>query len=193
MNGAKSNCRNIACGIPQGSSLGQLLFIMYINDLPLCSEFKTILYADDTYLSLSHSSLSLQSMLNNELLKVRDWMSLNKLSINYAKSIYLLTGKKIQSNLAEDFLVRLGNHQIKREQSVKYLGVIVDEKLNWSSHLKQTETKLAFASSVIYKTRNILPVNTLKLLYYSFAYTHLSYSLGVCNHVTFKANLCETK
>jgi len=102
-------------------------------------------------------------------------MFLNELSINYVKSMYLLTGKKIQSILAEEFLVRLGNHQIKREQSVKYLGVIVNEKLNWSSHLKQIETKLAFASSVIYKTRNILPLNTLKLLYYSFPYTHLSY------------------
>ena len=113
---------------------------------------------------------------NNELLKVHDWIFLNELSINYAKSKYLLTGKKIQSNLAEDFLVTLlGNHQIKREQSVKYLGVIVDEKLNWLSHLKQIETKLAFASSVIYKTRNILPLSTLKFLYYSFAYTHLSY------------------
>ena len=65
----------------------------------------------------------------------------------------LLTGKKIQSNLAEDFSVTLGNHQIKREQSVKYLGVIVDEKLNWSSHLKQIETKLAFASSQVWSTK----------------------------------------
>jgi len=111
-------------------------------------------------------------------------MSLNELSTNYAKSMYLLTGKKIQSNLAEEFLVRLGNHQIKREQSVKYLGVIVDEKLNWSSHLKRIETKLAFASSVIYKTRNILPLNTLKLLYYSFAYTHLSYCVTAWGSAT---------
>jgi len=103
-------------------------------------------------------------MVNNELFKVHDLMSVYKLSINYAKSMYLLTGKKVQSNLAEEFLVRLGNHQIKPEQSVKYLGVIVDEKLNWSSHLKHVETKLAFASRVIYKTRNILPLNTLKLL-----------------------------
>ena len=85
-------------------------------------------------------------------------MSLNKLSINYAKSMYLLTGKKMKRNLAVDFLVRLGNDQIKREQSVKYLGVIVNEKLNWSSHLKQIETKFAFALSVIYKTRNILSI-----------------------------------
>jgi len=78
--------------------------------------------------------------------------------------MYLLTGQKIQSNLAEEFLVRLGNHQIKREQSAKHLGVIVEEKLNWSSHLKQIETKLDFSSSVIYKTRNILLLNTLKFL-----------------------------
>jgi len=91
-------------------------------------------------------------------------MSLNKLSIKYAKSMYLLTGKKIQNHLAEEFFVRLGNHQIKREQSVKYHGDIVDERLNWSSHLKQIETNLAFGSSVIYKTRNIVPLNMLKLL-----------------------------
>ena len=202
MKGAKSNCRNIACGIPQGSTLGPAIVVynvLYINDLPLCSKFKTVLYADDTYLSLSHYSLSTsQSVVNHEFLKVDDWMSLNKLSRNYAKSTYLSTGKKVQSNLAEEFLVILGNHQIKREQSVKYLGVIIDDKLNWSSHLKHIETKLVFASSVIYKTRNILPMNTLKFLYYSFAYTHLSYcvttyNLGICNHVTFKTNLCETK
>jgi len=149
---------------------------MYINDLPICSKFKTILYADDTYLSLSHSSLSiLQSVVNNELLKVHDWISLNKLSINYAKSMYLLTGMKIQSNLAEEFLVGLGNHRIKREQSMKYLGVIVQ---------KQIETKLAFASSVIYKTRKILPLNTLKLLYYRFAYSHLSYCVTAWGSAT---------
>ena len=60
----------------------------------------------------------------------------------------------------------------------------MDEKLNWSSHLKQIETKLAFASSVIYKTRNILPLNTLKLLYYSFAYTHLSYCVTAWGSAT---------
>jgi len=57
--------------------------------------------------------------------------------------MYLLTGKKIQSNLAEELLVGLGNHQIKREQSVKYLSVIVDEKLNWSSHLKTNWNKVS--------------------------------------------------
>jgi len=93
------------CGILgfHGTPVEEYWFVMYINDLPLCSRFRTVLYAADTYLSLSQSSLStLQSMVNNELLK--DWMSLNKLSINYAKSMYLLTGKKVQSHLAKEFL-----------------------------------------------------------------------------------------
>jgi len=77
VNGAKSKSGNIACGTPQGSTLGSLLFRMHINDLPLCSKFKTIIHADDTYLSLSYSSLStLQSMVNNELQMVHHWMSL---------------------------------------------------------------------------------------------------------------------
>ena len=76
--------------------------------------------------------------------------------------MYLLTGKKVQSNLAEEFLVRLGNNQIKGEQPVKFLGVIIDE--NWIITSKTYWNKLAFASNVIYKARNILPVNTFKLL-----------------------------
>jgi len=67
---------------------------------------------------------------------------------------------------------------------VKYLGVIVYEKLNWSSHLKHIETKLAFASSVICKTRNILPINTPKLLHYSFAYKNLSYCVAAGGSAT---------
>jgi len=115
VNGSNSNCKNVNCRIPLGSTLGPLLFIniMYINGLPLCSKFKTVLYADNANLSLSHSSLySLQSMVNHELRKVHDWMSLNKLFINYAKSMYLLTEKKVKNNLAEEFLVRLDNHQL---------------------------------------------------------------------------------
>jgi len=71
-------------------------------------------------------------MFNNELLKVHGWMSLTKRSTNHAKSMYILTEKKVRSHLVTEFLVRLGNHQIKHEQPVKYLSVIIYEKLNWS-------------------------------------------------------------
>jgi len=79
-----------------------IIFIMYVNDLPTCSSFSTKLYADDTYLCLAHSDIKeLKLMVNNELIKVDEWMCLNKLSINYAKSMYFLTGGK-SFNKAEE-------------------------------------------------------------------------------------------
>jgi len=76
----KSSLKNISCGVPQGSVLGPLLFIMYKNDLPNCSTFTTALYGDGTYLCLSDKNLNdLQLPVNSELLKVDRWMRLNKL------------------------------------------------------------------------------------------------------------------
>jgi len=81
-----SKINKIICGVPQGSTLGPLFFIMYVNDLPKCSLFSTKLYADDTYLCLAHSDLKqLKLMVSNELIKVEERMRLNKVSINYAK------------------------------------------------------------------------------------------------------------
>jgi len=89
-----SKINKITCGVPQGSNSGPLFFIMYVNDLPKCSSFSTTLYADDTYLCWAHSDLKqLKLMVNNELIKVDEWMRLNKLFINYAKYMYFLTGK----------------------------------------------------------------------------------------------------
>jgi len=97
--------------------------------------------------------------------------------------MYPLTGKKVQSNLAEEFLVRLGNNQIKGEQPVKFLGVIIDE--NWIITSKTYWNKLAFASNVIYKARNILPVNTFKLLYFcihTLKWLHCSLGSATTSH-----------
>jgi len=94
----KSSLKNISCGVPQGSVLGPLLFIMYTSDLPNCSTFTTVLYADDTYLCLSDKNLyDLQLAVNSELLKVDRWMRLNKLSIINSKSSYMLTSKSLRN------------------------------------------------------------------------------------------------
>ena len=77
----------VSCGVPQGSCLGPLLFLMYINDLPLATEFETTLCADDTYLAMSDKDLdSLKIRANKEISKIDLWLRKNKLSLNYAKS-----------------------------------------------------------------------------------------------------------
>ena len=83
------------CGMPQGSTLGPLLFLLYVNDLPLVSNFKTILFADDTVLSLSANSMhELTTKVNQELESVDKWLKYNKLSLNYSKTQYMLFTKR---------------------------------------------------------------------------------------------------
>ena len=98
--------RKIKCGVPQDSSLGPLLFILYINDLPLVSEFSITLFADDTYLTLLHNNLlELEKKVNIQMHYINNWMCQNKLSLNYSKTTYLLFYKHIYLVQSTNFKV----------------------------------------------------------------------------------------
>ena len=133
----KSGLVDISNGVPQGSVLGPLLFIMYINGLPKSSAFCTVLHADDTYLCLSHKSLdNLQHMVNVELIKVDNWLHSNELSLNYSKSTFMLTKSlKKNSNLSDtcSFQIKINNSCFQRTKCAKYLGILIDSSLDWSS------------------------------------------------------------
>ena len=89
VNNTRSNLKVVNCGVPQGSSLGPLLFLLYINDLPLCTNLKVTLFADDACLSFSHHNpVVLEQIVNSELIKMSDWLISNKLFVNYSKSNY---------------------------------------------------------------------------------------------------------
>ena len=91
---SKSKQQKIDYGVPQGSSLGPLLFMLYVNDLPQVSEFSTTLFVDDTYLALSDkSSASLETKVNTQLQNIDIWLRRNKLSLNYSKTTNLLCNK----------------------------------------------------------------------------------------------------
>ena len=140
---SKSTLRKIKCGVPQGSSLGPLLFILYINDLPLASEFSTTLFADDTYLTLSHNNLfELEKKVNIQMHHINNWMYQNKLSLNYSKTTYLPFNKHLPSSVNTNFEVLINITQIDRNKVVKYLGVHIDENLNWSAHIRELSLQL---------------------------------------------------
>ena len=124
INNSKSKKAKIIYGVPQGSNLGLQLFLIYINYLPKSTCFSTTLFADDTYLSLSSSSLiSLKTQVNNETNKVDKWLRSNKLSLNYKKSSYLIINKFPQQSIDIDLEISINNVTLVRSKYVRYLGL----------------------------------------------------------------------
>ena len=163
----------VTCGVPQGSILGPLLFILYINDLPLCSKFSIRLFADDACLTVhKRNSDELENITNQELVKINNWMNANRLTVNYTKTNYIIFTR---SNIQKQFTITMDTNKLERVENTRYLGVQLDQKLNWNSHLKTLKSKLNSASYILSKLRHYLDVPSLKMVYYSLVYPSLNY------------------
>ena len=130
----KSSYKRISCGVPQGSVIPPLLFLIYINDITKASSFHTTLFADDINLHMSNScSNALQTTVNLELCKIDHWLRAKKLSLNYNKTNFmLLTSRKHNPS---SFKVTINNHTISPKDNLKYLGFLLDNKLSWKPHV----------------------------------------------------------
>ena len=150
----------LAWGVPQGSVLGPLLFLIFINDIPYASELLTWLFADDTALVASASSLPLLSAkINSEVKKVQVWLLANKLSVHYIKkSQYMLINKNLNNPINDDcdFELIMGNHLIERTKTYRYLGILLDEKLSWTAHITEICIKLSQVAGIFFKIRSLL-------------------------------------
>ena len=176
VSGTKSHSKKVLCGVPQGSTLGPLLFIIYINDLPQATKFQVRLFADDTNLTLSHSQpQSLQANVNEELRKINCWMNINKLSINYNKTEYIVVTRKKNKPKLE---LLIGNNLIEQNNCIKYLGVKIDDNLNWKPQIQQQCKKIARGSWAIQHLQKYVDLHTLHLIYFSMVYPHLQYCIS---------------
>ena len=158
----------LSCGVPQGSILGPLLFIIYINDLPFSlSNSKPRMYADDTILSASAvSSTELFSKMNTDLINIRNWLLANKLSLNVTKTEYMLFGSTHRlSNLGKPNILKIGDEEIKRVDKTKYLGMSLDEQLTWTEHIEQLCLRVNRSINGLKQARHYVPTDTLKLMY----------------------------
>ena len=178
--GHDSTIADIEFGVPQGSVLGPLLFLIYINDLNLAMKYsKTQHFADDTNLLIKNTHLKqLQKQLNKDLKQLCHWLKANKLSLNTSKTELILfrhPNKKINYDLK----VKINGKQLLQSNSVKYLGILLDTHLNWSAHASSLALKLNRAAGMLAKVRHFVTQHTLRNIYFGIFSSLLTYGSQV--------------
>ena len=180
INQCKSETVCSSVGVPQGSILGPLLFTIYINDIQNSSSFFIFIkYADDTNLfnslaNISHTNLNI---INTEVSNVYKWLCINRLSLNIKKTKYILFHNKNKNidHILPDICIN--NNRVERVSQFNFLGININENLNWNSHLDQMCTKVSKSVGIINKLKQFLPPFVLRTLYNSIVLPHLSYGI----------------
>ena len=198
-NGEKSNLGTIEFGVPQGSVLGPLLFLIYINDIINCSKTsRFVLFADDTNIFISANNESEAYEIANKTLEdLQRYMLSNQLHINLSKCTYMhfrpdLNNEERQVSartlphtyhLKHKLFIR--GVKIKKVDKVRFLGVIIDDKLKWDAHISHLETRLLSSITMIKRIRKFIPRRFYSQLYYSLFQSYLVFGIsawgGACS------------
>ena len=166
-------------GTPQGSVLGPLIYIILANDLTKCLKFCSgITFADDTTVYTSGNNLKfLYKKVNSDLENLSKWFRSNSLTLNIEKTKFMIFRSR-KKELNYDGLLKLGRDTVSRVQHIKFLGVYLDEYLDWGFHVKQVLVKMTAGNYSLNMIKNFLPQNLMKLVYYANVQSHMCYAMS---------------
>ena len=170
-----SELHSVQYGTPQGSCLGPLLFLIFTNDIHLHLQYTScILFADDTTLYYSHRNLNYaQWCITEDLAILSDWFRANKLTLNLEKTVSMLFSPKP----GRSFPLVVNGIKIPQVSETKFLGVWIDERLTWKTHIGKLEGKLKRNLGLLKRSKNLLPISAKRIVYYAHIYSHLTYCI----------------
>ena len=183
-----SDLGNVTCGVPQGSVLGPLLFLIYVNDIGNCVPNTPVkLFADDTNLFIFGKTVdSLQTDAEINIKSLNNWFIANKLSLSLDKTCYTVFGASGADKLK--IQLKIGDAVLHQVEHSKYLGVVIDANLSWQQHVEYIYKKIIKFTSIFYKINHKLNFDILRMIYFAFVHPHLSYGIEIYGN-TYQAHL----
>ena len=200
-NEVNSNLLPINTGVPQGSILGPLLFIIYINDFARASAiFEFICYADDTTLFstlnkfINAQNINPDIIINTELAKINEWLEINKLSLNVTKSKFMVFHTQQKHRAIKPPVPKINNTNIEKVEQFKFLGLTLDSNLNWKKHSDNITNKCSQIIGILNRLKhNILPQSIKIMLYNALLLPHINYCLVTWGYQCKRINILQKR